>query len=283
MSWVTVAKKDFHDAMRSKTLWALTILFVLGVSGIAWVAAGTTSAGSGPTDEATLGAAIVAIFAMVAAIVFLVPLTGIVISTKAIVRERESGTVKLLLGLPHTRKEAVLGKLVGRAAVLAVSVLTGFLVAMLVFLTEYGDFPFVEYAMFAFVTVLTGTVFVALGIGVSGSVSTETRATVLSATVFVVFGYFWSPLVGFLNDQLGLLSGNSLRFAHRFNLGTMFVDAMLTLLSLTSDGIANGSVVVGGGSTDVVFLQNWFAFVIYGLWIVVPVAIGFYRFDEAEL
>lgn len=283
MSWLTVAKKDFHDAIRSKTLWALTALFVLGVTGIALVTAGSTSPGSGPTDEATLGAAVLAIFGMVTAIVFLVPLTGIVISTKAIVRERESGTIKLLLGLPHTRKEAVVGKLVGRTAVLTVSVLTGFVVAMLVFLTEYGQFPFAEYAMFAFVTVLTGTVFVALGIGVSGSVRSETRATVLSATVFVVFGYLWSPLLGVVNGELGLLSGASLQFAHRFNLGTMFFDALLTLLSLTGTDVGNASIATGGGETSVLFLQNWFAFVLYGLWIFVPVAIGFYRFDGAEL
>lgn len=57
--------------------------------------------------------------------VLLIPLVGLALAYDTIAGERESGTLRLLIGLPNSRAEVVFGKFVGRTGVIAVSILVG--------------------------------------------------------------------------------------------------------------------------------------------------------------
>jgi ABC-2 type transport system permease protein len=61
----------------------------------------------------------------------IVPVLALVASYLAIAGERESGTLKLLLGMPPTRREVVLGKLLGRLAVTTTAIVVAFTVGAL--------------------------------------------------------------------------------------------------------------------------------------------------------
>ncbi|WP_290809918.1 ABC transporter permease subunit [Halovivax sp.] len=288
MSYRAVAKKDFQDGIRSKLLWGLVALFVLSIAGFSLIASrGATSPGE---DELFL-IGVLGVSAVLA-ITILIPLTGLVVSIKSIVRERELGSIKVLLSLPHTRGEVIVGKFIGRSGLLTAAILSGFVPAALIVLVHFGTLPVYEYVAFVLVTLLFGTVFVAVGIGMSSLVSTETRANVAGFGFFILL-YFWDSIFGWINGQLGLFSGDAERLVFRFDLFVVFWDSLMALLSIRYDEIPNASAVAYGETfqTDLAgeaasqpfYLQHWFAFVILALWIAVPLAIGYRRFERTDL
>ena len=105
MTWQAIARKDFQDAVRSKWLWGLSaIFFGLFVGSAYLIGSGVESNGNGAlTAEVfvpTLGNRVVAL---------VVPIVAIVVAFSSIVGERESGSLKLLLSLPHSRQDVVAG------------------------------------------------------------------------------------------------------------------------------------------------------------------------------
>jgi hypothetical protein len=88
------------------------------------------------------------IASLVSLVIYLIPLIALLLGFDAIVGERERGSLDLLLSLPITRLELLLGKYLGLAAALTLSTLAGFgLVAVLLYqqfswagLYHYGGF-----------------------------------------------------------------------------------------------------------------------------------------------
>lgn len=290
MSVGAVVRKDFRDGIRSKLLWLLIAFFVLSIGGFTYLATGSTGQDASGQDVQLLGIlGIAAIFA----VIFLVPITGLVVSIKSIVRERELGSIKILLSLPQNRYEVVVGKFIGRSGLLTAAILAGFVPAGLLLFVRTGELPVFEYSMFVLVTILFGVVFVAVGIGLSALVNTETQGTVAGVGAFFVL-FFWDTLFNFVNGQLDLLSGNAADFASRLYLFNVFFDALFTLLSLQSGDLPSGSIVTWteasfaepGAATipaQPFYLQNWFAFVILALWIAVPLVVGYYLFSRKDV
>jgi hypothetical protein len=68
----------------------------------------------------------VTIASLVSLVIYLIPLIALILGFDAIVGERERGSLDLLLTLPITRKELILGKYAGLAAALAFSTIAGF-------------------------------------------------------------------------------------------------------------------------------------------------------------
>ncbi len=283
MSYVAVTRKDFRDGIRSRLLWGLIALFFVSIVAISTLYSEEPAELGGVFGE--FGVLVLFAFSAMPAILVLVPVSGLLVSIKSIARERELGSIKLLLSLPHNRREVLVGKFVGRSAVLTVAVLAGFVPGAAVLAVRFGGFPVIEFVGLLAVTVLFGIAFVAVGLGVSAMVATETRATVTGVSAFFVL-YFWDSAFTYLNDQLDLLTGNAVLFVERFNLLTVYFDALLALVSLRQD-VPNASTVAfrefAEGTTQPIYLQHWFAFLILALWIVVPLLVGYWRFANADL
>ncbi|ELZ09920.1 ABC-2 type transporter [Halovivax asiaticus JCM 14624] len=279
MSYAAVAKKDFQDGIRSKLLWMLMALFIVSIAGFAlWAVLQNTDVGGSGDGEAGLAFG----FAYVLSILFLVPVTGLVVSIKSIVRERELGSLKILLSLPHTRGEVIAGKFLGRTGLLTTAILAGYLPAALLFGFGVDNFKMLDFVGFTVVTVLFGIMFVAVGIGASALTKTETQATVAGFVVFIAM-YTWNLVFGRVNSTLDLLSGNALSFVERFWMFNLYADMSTAIASLWTDTDSASVVVFNSTTSQPFYLQHWFAFVILALWIVVPLAIGYWRFERADL
>lgn len=281
MSWQAIAKKDFQDSVRSRTLWAVIALFVIGIGGLTYLVSGDLGA------EESLAAAVGG--TLVFGILLFIPLTGLFISVKSVVRERESGTINLLLSMPHSRGEMVVGKFLGRSAVMTLAVLIGFIPAVVLIFIQ-GDVSVGESFTFLLVPVLFGLMFVGIGVGFSALFNTETQATVGGIVIFLAL-YLWR----FVLDQLfGLVDAEVPEFLSRFYLLDMFGDMLDTLVpsgrgATAPSGVTRTVQPTQSGletvypDTVAVYMQNWFVFVILALWIVVPLAIGYYRFSRVDL
>jgi ABC-2 type transport system permease protein len=289
MSWQAIAKKDFQDSVRSKVLWGIIVLFALLIGGIAYL---VVDSGVSEGNEAIVGFLITGVFGVF--VLFFIPITGLFISIKSVVRERESGTINLLLSLPHSRGEMIFGKFLGRAAVMTITIILGFIpaLALLIFQT---NIPPTALVVFLFATILFGLMFVGIGVGFSALFNSETQGTVGGIVLF--FGlYTWQTLTNLL---LGVVDYELPDFAGRFGLTQMLNDMFVALTPASAFpaefpdsrlGLTGGSAVTGSleGNTVVFdagafYMQNWFVFVILLLWIAVPLAIGYARFSRIDL
>jgi ABC-2 type transport system permease protein len=294
MTWQAVARKDFRDAVRSKWLWGLSaIFFGLFVGSAYLIGSGVQSNGNGPlTAEVfvpTLGNRVVAL---------VVPLVAIVVAYSSIIGERESGSLKLLLSLPHSRQDVVTGKAAGRSSVLALPILAGMLLAAIV-LAIYGiDVGSLKYLAFVGLTLLLGVVFVNLAIGVSAAASTNRRAMLGTVGIYVVLTMLWTQVRRILlvfNDKLGL--GWEQLTLVKYGLFLKFfnpIRAYETLVTrLYADSVLGARLYgVGRMQQQVIsqrlgeapfYLSDGVVLAQFLLWLLVPVALGYLVFEKADL
>lgn len=298
MSAITVARKEFNDARRSRVLLGVVALFVLSVGVVTYLLVEFlfTGAGQDLTSEQLTAATVAFLSGIItqgiAPIGVLIPAIGLLLGYDAISGERESGRIKLLLGLPHSRRDVVLGKLLGRTAVAAVAVVAGFLAATVVLLAFAGGVSPGAVAVLLVVTLVFAAVYVSIGIAVSALSPSSGWAVGLALGVVALFQLLWGAIflvleIVFFRD---LAPGEPLpawvrgiRSASPPDAYRKAVIASLETLSDVSDfGPGQGSNL-GAPSDAPLYLQDWFGFVWLALWAVVPLAVGYLRFRDADL
>ncbi|WP_226482220.1 ABC transporter permease [Natrinema amylolyticum] len=278
MSAITVAKKDFRDAVRSRVLIALTVLFALFTVGGAALASWISELFEEGGAESTIDL----IFALQAPASFLVPVIALVVGYGAIAGERESGSLKFLLGLPHTRQDVVLGKVIGRTGVVAVSILIGFAVGLLGLIAFVGSVSIGHYIAFTLVTILFGFVYVCIGVGLSSMTRSTTRAAIGAFGLIVFFWIVW-----------GIIGQVLLFTTTDFTALESFPDWYHVYSAVPPDN-AYGSAIqavigqtqptMGTDAADLPFVAKpWFGFVILAIWALVPLSLGRWRFERVDL
>jgi Cu-processing system permease protein len=126
------------------------------------------------------------IASLVSLVIYLIPLIALLLGFDAIVGERERGSLDLLLSLPITRLELLLGKYLGLAAALALSTLAGFgLVAVLLY-QQFSWAGLYHYGGFMLSSVLLGLAFLSLAVLLSVLARDRTRASGLAIATVVL-------------------------------------------------------------------------------------------------
>ena len=301
MSWRAVAEKDFRDAVRSRWLWILSVLFVVVFStpGILRFYFGVGE-GDAAEPEAAGGIAVLFIHMMKEVTVLIVPIIAIVLAYASLTRERESGTLKLLLSLPHARSEVVVGKLLGRSAVIAVPVLIGFVVCGLFLFPAATGFAIGRYLAFALLTALLGVVFVGISVGVSAAANTDRQAVVGTVGAYIGFLAVWNPLTGYLAENLADFVGASTRNQYLVELFLRLLNPMEAYKTLADSLVFESALqarqaafgfflfpdpaaIEALGEELPLPLTDPFVVVYMLLWLVLPVTIGMYVFEKRDL
>jgi ABC-2 type transport system permease protein len=280
MSWQAIARKDFEDAVRSQLLWGLSVLFLLLVSAAALVLGYVTGSATSSAIMNALNGVLVTT---------LVPLISLVVAYGAVVGERESGSLKILLSLPHSRGDVVLGKVVGRSAAMAVPVFVGFLLPGIALLLTPAAFDLLKYVGFILFVVLLATVFVAIATGISAAASTQRRAIAGVIGFYFLFVPLWvvvqSPLqlyLTFVNPEA--LSGLPLT-----------AQELLRVIRLINP-TGSFKMLVGAFLNDALFAPNppgdvrvqsqttqFAAAAMLALWTAAPPVLGWLNFREKDL
>ena len=278
MSWITIARKEWHVARRSRTLLALSAVFlvlsVLTASLYAFV----------PEITAEPGVSTIGLLGFLASPVTLfVAVTSAVVGYKSIAGETESGSGRLMLSLPHTRGDVVIGKVVGRGLVLILPVVVGLLVMLAVVFA--GDVPFslADYTIFVVVTLFFTLVYVALFVGVSATTTSTTQAATISILLLVVFEVAWDviPLgAWFVASGFQVPSGF---FAGNFGVRPDWVAFMFQLSPSGAYQNVIGGFLSGSSSSEAFFLTNWFSLIVLALWALIPLTIGYAKYRFVDL
>jgi ABC-2 type transport system permease protein len=278
MSWSAVARKDFQDAARSKALWGLTALFVLFMAGVAYVFTLLGQQSGGELESVGL------LVFLVNPVTLLIPITGLVVAHKAIAGEVESGSAKFLLSLPHTRRDVLVGKVVGRGAVMGLAVLAGLVVAAAVVVALYDAFDPMAYLGFSALAVLLAVMYTAIGVGLSAVTKDSGRATILAAGFYVVFEVAWS-----------LVSSGIYYLLNGSFFPTTAPPEWYLLMNRVPPAAAFSNAVFGFlpgelGTIGQLFPQNppiylskWAAVLTLFVWLVAVPAVGYWRFEAADL
>jgi ABC-2 type transport system permease protein len=278
MSWTAIARKDFQDAARSKALWGLTALFVLFMGFMAYVYTLVQDSGGGELESLGL------IFFLLSPVTLLVPITALVMAHKAIAGEVESGSAKFLLSLPHTRRDAIVGKAVGRSAVLCAAVVVGLVVAAGIIVALYDSFDALAYLGFSALVLVLAAVYTSIGVGLSAVTKDSGRATILAAGFFVFFELVW----GLIPTGIYYLLNNE--FAPGANPPEWYLLLNRIPPSSAFTGAVNGFLPGNTGTIGQLFPQNppiylteWAGLATLALWTLAVVGVGYWRFQAADL
>ncbi|MDS0476297.1 ABC transporter permease subunit [Natrinema sp. 1APR25-10V2] len=295
VSWTDIARKDFEDAARSRLLWGLIAVFVAFLV-MALLSAEQLFPPSVTVDAATALAGV----AMLAQL--FVPGIALAAGYMAVVGERRSGSLRVLLSYPFSRGDLVAGKLVGRLLVTGTALLVGFAVASVLVVALYGVPDATTVVGFVGTGVLLGLSFTGLAVGGSAAASTRGRARTLTIGSFVAMVFFWKPVVvGLYYAATGSLPGlrverwyvlmkrlNPLE-AYRVLAGAVLdrrVDAVPELpledvpMTASPERLELATRLAG----EVPFyLEEWAAAVVLLAWGLVPIAVGYWRFENADL
>ena len=279
MSWIVIAKKDFRDALQSRALLGLTVLFVLFAAGFTYLFGAIPALFSGTESPSTTAL----LSGLESSGAFLVPLVALAFGYKSVVGERNSGTIKLLLGLPHTRRDLILGKLVGRTAVVGVSILGGFTAAAVVALAFYDSFAIIPFIVFTLVTILLALVFVSIAVGFSSAVRSTGRALYGAIGLYVLFQFVWSFIPLLVRYILNGFSLSSM-------MATPNWAQLLSLINpLRAYNYAAGALVPDlvtfsdGLTAPPLYLQEWFGFVILAIWLIIPIGLSYHQFKRTDI
>ncbi|MFB6094971.1 MAG: ABC transporter permease subunit [Halodesulfurarchaeum sp.] len=275
MSLAVVARKDLADARRSKALVALAGLFVLvGLGGTyLYTLLPTMDPSIGPANASGLFDFLAQITALFVAI------SALVLSYKAIAGETESGSGKLLLGLPHSRRDVFLGKVLGRSSVLFGALLAGLLSTLALAQVLFEDLSLAMFGAFLVVTLVFGLVYVTLMVSLSASTGSTGRAATLAIGTFVVLELLWDGLVfavAFVGNGFAAPAGGMPTWVMAVNAFSPTI-AYQTAVGWTTAWFS-------GTSISVPFHQHlWFALVVLAVWAVVPALLGYRRYSRADL
>lgn len=195
----TLAAKEFRDRMRNRWVLAVALVFTVFSLVIAYFGGAQQGAIGFRSIEFTIAS-------LVSLVIYLIPLIALLLGFDAIVGERERGSLDLLLALPITRLELLLGKYLGLAAALTLSTLAGFgLVAVLLY-RQFSWAGLFHYGGFMISSVLLGLAFLSLAVLVSVLAKDRTRASGMAIALWFFFVLVFDLLL------LGALVGTGGRF-----------------------------------------------------------------------
>ncbi|MEF8785806.1 MAG: ABC transporter permease [Haloarculaceae archaeon] len=281
MSWAVIAKKDFQDAIRSRALWGLSALFLVlvGLFAVVYATVDVVSGG----DPSALGL----IFFVAGAIGTFVSVAAIVTCYKSLAGERESGSMKLMLSLPHTRWDVVLGKLVGRTAVLAVPIVIALVVGTVLGMGLLGDIAPVATVLLGIVGILFALTYAGIMVGLSATTGSTSRAAAFAIGFLLVFEFLWDVVVlglVFVTNGFALPTGGFPEWVFPVSQVAPSNAFVTTLSAVIPDSPA---AAAGQGpdaaQVDAFFGTPWVGVVVLALWTVVPIVLGYWQFQSTDL
>lgn len=282
MSIRSVATKDFKGARRSRSLWAVaTVLGVLtALIGYSFQGYQTT-----PLESFQQ-----LLRQLVVLVMLLLPIVALVASYMSIAGERESGGIKFLLSVPNTRRDVFLGKLVSRMTIVTVGVVFMFVTAVAGGYARNSVLPLGLVAGVVAMTILYSGTFVSIAVALSAGAAARSRA------IAAAFGSYFVLVLLFIVPGLNLSA--IIRWVHQTLLGfdrnLDLYNAITYVSPLTAYRQGTNMVfpeeleqqvfqrAQEGGELPA-YLAEEVSLLVFAVWLVVPLVLGYLRFKGADL
>ena len=264
----TIAGKEFRDRLRNRWVLAVALVFTAFALVIAYFGAAQQGALGFRSIEVTIAS-------LVSLVIYLIPLISLVLGFDAIVGERERGTLDLLLSMPITRLELLLGKFLGLAAALAVATVSGFGLVGAVLAPQLDAAALFHYAGFILSSVLMGMAFLSLAVMVSVFAGDRTRASGVAIALWFFFVLVFDLLLLGALVAIGGGSGGEI-FPWLLLLNPADVFRVLNIFSLDDVRSLYGLVSVFPEE----LAAPWKLGAVMLLWIAAPLGVAAWRFKQ---
>lgn len=264
----TIAGKEFWDRIRNRWVLAVAIVFTVFALAIAYF---------GGAQQGTVGFRSIefTIASLVSLVIYLIPLIALILGFDAIVGERERGSLDLLLSMPITRFELLLGKYLGLSAALAFSTVAGFGLVAIVLSTELGLDALLHYFGFMLSSVLLGMAFLSLAVMVSVFAADRTRASGMAIALWFFFVLVFDLLLlGALVVTGGSYGGEIFPYLLLANPADVF--RILNIFALDDVRTLYGLSTVFPRA----LAEPWLLSLMMVAWIVAPLGIATWRFRK---
>ena len=272
----TIARLDLRHALRDRLAWGAVVLLGLMFlpSAVAVASSGHRELG----DYLLLQALDLVTFALVVVAA---------VGYNAVVGDRESGTVRTVLGLSGTRRDLVLGTFLARAAVVVFAMSAVLAAASVVVVRGYGYAAVVPFWTMAGWMLAYGVVWTAVTVGYSAAFASQYRVLAALVATYATFspaldiwGVLVRPVFALVLTGSAATSAYDglataplwLRVTERFNPLTGFFHAMRWCVEAVGPGTPAGGVALQLFGTAV--------FLCFGG---VALFVGVRRFERADL
>jgi Cu-processing system permease protein len=264
----TIASKEFWDRIRNRWVLAVALVFTAFALVIAYFgAAQQGSVGFHSID--------VTIASLVSLVIYLIPLIALILGFDAIVGERERGSLDLLLSMPITRLELLLGKYFGLAAALSFSTVAGFGLVAIVLSAQLDFNALLHYFGFMLSSVLLGCAFLSLAVMLSVFATDRTRASGLAIAMWFFFVLVFDLLLlGALVATGGQWGGEIFPYLLLANPADVF--RILNIFSLNEVRTLYGLTTVFPPA----LASPWLLSLVMLAWIAAPLGIATWRFRK---
>lgn len=265
---LAIAAKEFRDRMRNRWVLAVALVFTAFSLAIAYF---------GGAQQGTVGlrSTEFTIASLVSLVIYLIPLIALLLGFDAIVGEHERGSLDLLLSLPITRWELLLGKYLGLAAALALSTLAGFALVAALLVRQFQGAALWHFGGFMLSSVLLGLAFLSLAVFMSVLARDRTRASGLAiATWFFFVLVFDLLLLGTLVATGGSHGGEALAWLLLLNPADAF--RILNVFSLDDVRTLYGLASV----VPAPLASPWLLGAVMLGWVVLPLCLAGWRFHK---
>lgn len=260
MSVGVLVRRNVLDPVRSRSIWILLGTFAVFFGMVGYLV---------DTEFTPLAVVVREI------IPFLAPLAALGMTYDSIAGPRQSGSLRVLLSYPYTRRELVLGTLAGRVIVVGLAVVVGVLVGILTTVVFGGGIDVGQIVVVLLLSLLLSTAIVGLTMGISASVRTSSRAAVLAFGAYLLFSTFW----GFL-PQLGRYVLNGFSFPTGSPPAWVEVWGQLNPITAFRTGT---QAVLDSPASEAIYHGLPFAVLVLVGWFVLSTVVGLLRFERTDL
>jgi len=190
----TIVRGDLNRALKNWVVQGVVMLFLLIIIPVIWQSIDLSREGA---FMSTLSSTIEYAFFLPILVL------GTAVGYQSVVGERDSNTIRYLLGLPGTRRELMSGKVIARVGIVVAAIVAVLFLTEAIILLRLGAPYLNSFLIGAGWVLLVGTVWTTFVIGVSAAVSSRYRALAVVLGVYLLFstdnglwGAVVRPLIG---------------------------------------------------------------------------------------
>jgi len=186
---LSIARKEFVDAVTSKRLWLVTGIFLL----FSIASTYSTSFSFMMETRQTTRQMIQIASAIASTTAYMAPLLGIALAFDAVSGDRERGTLRLLLSRPIYREDVINGKIISALAVIsltmAISSLASISVSILLHNVAVTLDDIVRICVFIAFSIILSLAYYALSLFISTFSSKSSHSLIISIGIWIFFAF----------------------------------------------------------------------------------------------
>ena len=260
-----IAGKEFRDRLRNRWVLAVACVFTVFALVIAYFGSAQQGAVGWRNIDVTIAS-------LVSLVIYLLPLIALILGYDAIVAERERGSLDLLLSMPITRLELLLGKFLGLASALGVATVGGFGAAGVLLFYQLGSPALYHYGGFIVSAFLLGLSFLSLAVMVSVLAQDRVRASGVAIALWFFFVLVYDLLL------LGILVISAGQFSLNFFPVLLLLNPADTFRILNIFGYEDVRRIYGLATVFPETLANpWLLGSALVCWIIAPLGVAAWR------